>query len=73
MRPLYSQYGSNIIYIVIIAKSGRTTEMKKILYERIADNISEATGHCKGDIIITLIENSEENWSFGNGKAQLVE
>jgi len=46
--------------------------MKKMLYKTIAQNISVSTKHNIGDIIITLIENTEENWSFGNGEAQLL-
>jgi len=63
---------SDIIYIVIIAKAGRSTEMKKNLYKSIVSNISKNTNHNKSDILITLTENTLENWSFGNGEAQLI-
>lgn len=63
---------SDIIYIVIIAKAGRSTEMKKSLYKSIVSNISKNTNHNKSDILITLTENTLENWSFGNGEAQLI-
>ena len=63
---------SDIIYIVIIAKDGRSIEMKKSLYKSIVDNISKNTNHNKSDIFITLTENAVENWSFGNGEAQLI-
>lgn len=63
---------SDIIYIVIIAKAGRSTEMKKSLYKSIVSNISKSTNHNKSDILITLTENTVENWSFGNGEAQLI-
>ena len=62
----------DIIYISITAKQGRSIEMKKALYKTIASNISESTGHSNADVIITLIENTEEDWSFGNGEAQLI-
>jgi len=66
------KHTSNIIYIVIILKAGRSTEMKETLYQHIVNNIADSTNHDKGDILITLTENSTENWSFGNGKAQLI-
>jgi len=66
------KHTSNIIYIVIILKAGRTTEMKKTLYKHIVNNIADSTNHNKGDIFIALTENSIENWSFGNGEAQLI-
>ncbi len=65
-------HSNDIIYIQITAKSGRTVAMKKDLYHQIAQNLKETLGHPTNDTFITLVENSEENWSFGNGKAQLV-
>ncbi|MDJ0682066.1 MAG: tautomerase family protein [Xenococcaceae cyanobacterium MO_167.B52] len=62
----------NIIYIHITAKSGRTIQMKKKLYSKIATYICEKEDVSKDDIFIVLSENSEENWSFGRGEAQLV-
>jgi len=66
------KHTSDIIYIIITAKTGRTANMKKSLYKSIAENISRTTGHSTNDILISLVENSEENWSFGNGEAQLI-
>lgn len=63
---------SDIIYITIIAKLGRNMELKKQLYKGIAKNITESTDHNISDVFITIIENTAENWSFGNGDAQLV-
>ena len=61
-----------IIYIVITAKSGRTVEMKQKLYHTITKSIYSTTKHPASDVFIVMVENSEENWSFGNGLAQLV-
>jgi len=61
-----------IIYIVITAKSGRSVEMKQKLYQQIATSIHDNTGHPISDVFIVMVENAEENWSFGDGLAQLV-
>lgn len=66
------EHTSDIIYITIIAKFGRNMELKKCLYKSIVENISESTDHNISDVFITIIENAPENWSFGNGAAQLV-
>jgi phenylpyruvate tautomerase PptA (4-oxalocrotonate tautomerase family) len=63
----------NMIYIHITAKSGRTVEMKKKLFAKIASSISDKEDILSDDIFIVLSENSVENWSFGRGEAQLVE
>jgi len=66
-------HSENIVYIHITAKKGRTVEMKKQLYKKIAMLISEKTSISSDDVFIVLSENKEENWSFGRGQAQLVE
>lgn len=62
----------DIIYIQITAKAGRTKAMKQALYRSIADEFHRRTQRNPDDLIITLIENIEEDWSFGRGEAQLV-
>ena len=64
---------SEIIYIHITAKKGRSSEMKKNLYESITSLIHQKTAHNIDDIMIIMVENEEENWSFGRGKAQLID
>ena len=66
------KHSSDIITIVITAKQGRTAEMKQALYKTIANNILKRTGHSPADVFITLVANTEEDWSFGNGEAQLI-
>ena len=60
-----------IIFIQIIAGSGRSALQKEKLYAQIASNIAADSSVRKEDIIIALIENGgKENWSFGEGKIQ---
>ena len=60
----------NLVIIQITLNTGRTTEMKKALYRRIADLLHQETGIRKEDVLINLVETAKENWSFGNGEAQ---
>ena len=66
-------HSDNIVYIHITAKEGRTVQMKKQLYAKIAMLISEQTDISSDDVVIVLSENKGENWSFGRGLAQLVQ
>ncbi|MET0282932.1 MAG: tautomerase family protein [Polyangiales bacterium] len=59
-----------IVIIQITCNEGRTLELKKALYARIAELIAGSTEIGKNDVIINLIEVKKENWSFGNGVAQ---
>jgi phenylpyruvate tautomerase PptA (4-oxalocrotonate tautomerase family) len=59
-----------LIIIQITMNTGRTTDMKKALYHRIAELLNQEAGVRKEDVLINLVETAKENWSFGNGEAQ---
>jgi phenylpyruvate tautomerase PptA (4-oxalocrotonate tautomerase family) len=59
-----------LIMIQITLNQGRTTEMKKALYKRIAELLEQEIKLRKQDVLISLVEVPKENWSFGNGEAQ---
>jgi phenylpyruvate tautomerase PptA (4-oxalocrotonate tautomerase family) len=60
----------DLVIIQITLNAGRTTELKKGLYRRIADLLNQEAGIRKEDVFINLVEVSKENWSFGKGEAQ---
>jgi len=59
-----------VVFIQITLNAGRTLEVKKALYARIAELLREAPGVRPEDVLISLVEVTKENWSFGNGIAQ---
>jgi phenylpyruvate tautomerase PptA (4-oxalocrotonate tautomerase family) len=59
-----------LVIIQITLNTGRTVEMKKALYKRIAELLYAEAGIRKEDVLINLVEVPKENWSFGNGEAQ---
>jgi 4-oxalocrotonate tautomerase len=59
-----------LVIIQITLNMGRTTEMKKALYKRIAELLHQELNVRKEDVMINLVEVPKENWSFGNGEAQ---
>jgi 4-oxalocrotonate tautomerase len=59
-----------LVMIQITLNTGRTTEMKKALYKRIAELLHQELNVRKEDVMINLVEVPKENWSFGNGEAQ---
>lgn len=61
---------SGLVMIQITLNTGRTLEMKKALYKRIAELLNVEAGVRKEDVLINLVEVPKENWSFGNGEAQ---
>ena len=63
-------YSGRLVVIQITLNAGRTVDMKKALYKRIADDLHEQLGHRREDVLINLVEVTRENWSFGNGEMQ---
>jgi phenylpyruvate tautomerase PptA (4-oxalocrotonate tautomerase family) len=61
---------SGLVIVQITLNSGRTLEMKKALYKRVAELLAQEAGVRKEDVLINLVEVPKENWSFGNGEAQ---
>jgi phenylpyruvate tautomerase PptA (4-oxalocrotonate tautomerase family) len=63
-------HSGRVVFIQITCNEGRTLDMKKALFARLASSI-EAGGFIKAaDVIVNLVEVKKENWSFGNGVAQ---
>lgn len=67
---LGNSYTSDIILIQITMNAGRTVEMKKAFFKRIADDLHDRLKARREDVIINLVEVAKENWSFGGGIAQ---
>jgi 4-oxalocrotonate tautomerase len=63
-------YTDGIIFIQVTWNAGRSTEVKKAFYRKIADDLHAKAGVRKQDVFINLVEVSPENWSFGNGEMQ---
>lgn len=59
-----------LVVVQITLNAGRTVDMKKAFYAKAAAFIHEAAGVRPEDVLISLVEVSKENWSFGNGIAQ---
>jgi len=64
---------NGIIIIQVTLNEGRTTEMKKAFYKKVAESLHQELGLGKEDIFLNLVEVKKENWSFGNGVAQYAQ
>jgi 4-oxalocrotonate tautomerase len=57
----------SVVFIHIFFNAGRSVDVKRALYARIAENLG-AAGVRGDDILINLVEMPKENWSFGRGE-----
>ena len=63
-------YSDGLVIMQITLNEGRTTEIKKSFYSKIAERLNATLNIRKEDIFISLVEVNKENWSFGNGEMQ---
>jgi len=63
-------YTPGIIFIQVFWVAGRSTDVKKAFYRKIADDLHARAGVRKQDVFISLIDAAREDWSFGNGEMQ---
>ena len=59
-----------VVLVQITLSAGRTLEVRKALFARIAQLLRESPGVRPEDVLVNLVEVAKENWSFGNGIAQ---
>ena len=57
----------SVVFIQIFLNAGRSVDVKRELYARMAENLG-AAGVRADDILINLVEMAKENWSFGGGE-----
>ena len=50
----------------------RSPEMKQRFYELVAANLAARCGLDSADLVVSITDNSDEDWSFGCGRAQFL-
>ncbi|MBC7648528.1 MAG: tautomerase family protein [Vitreoscilla sp.] len=58
------------MFVQISCSPGRSLDMKKALFAKIAFDVPRFSSRKAEDVIINPLETSRENWSFGLGAAQ---
>ena len=63
---------SKDLVIISVTSKQRTEEQKQALYRLIVKELRESCGIQPNDIMISIVENSNADWSFGMGEAQFL-
>ena len=58
--------------IVHVVSRRRSREMKQKFYELLASRLADRCDLDPADLIVSITENSDEDWSFGYGRAQFL-
>jgi len=70
-HPSYGEVNrsADLIVVEITLNAGRDVEVKRNIYRRMARNLGRAVGLRPDDLLVSLVEVTRENWSFGGGVA----
>ncbi|UMB69545.1 tautomerase family protein [Mycobacterium paraterrae] len=63
---------SDSLVIVHVVSRRRTATMKQRFYQLLSDNLATRCALDPSDLIVSISENGDEDWSFGHGRAQFL-
>jgi phenylpyruvate tautomerase PptA (4-oxalocrotonate tautomerase family) len=58
--------------VVHVVSRRRPRELKAKFYELLATHLADQCGLNPADLIVSITENDDEDWSFGYGRAQFL-
>lgn len=60
------------VMIISITTRPRTVEEKTAFFRLLTKALSEKCGIAPSDVMVNYVENTDADWSFGNGEAQFL-
>lgn len=61
------------VLVIQIFQQGRSEEQKRAAYAELAHRLEQACGVAPTDLVICVVANGRQDWSFGFGRAQFLE
>ncbi|MGY2262549.1 tautomerase family protein [Pseudomonas sp. SDO55104_S430] len=62
---------ARVVLLTVVSRP-RTQEQKTSFYRLLAEKLEAACDLSPDDLIVSLVENSDADWSFGGGRAQFL-
>jgi hypothetical protein len=63
---------SERVVMLQVVTRPRTEEEKTIFYRELCSELRRACGLAPADLVVTIVENTDADWSFGHGQAQFL-
>lgn len=61
------------VVVIQITQQGRDEAQKKAVYAALAEQLEARCGLAPTDLVVSVVENTPADWSFGLGRAQFLE
>lgn len=63
---------TDAVVIVQATSRPRSREMKELFYKLLVEELETACGIASSDVMVSIVTNSDEDWSFGYGRGQFL-
>jgi phenylpyruvate tautomerase PptA (4-oxalocrotonate tautomerase family) len=63
---------TNKLVVVQVTTRKRKKKQKEEFYRLLCEELERACGIKPSDVMVTMVENGDEDWSFGLGRAQFL-
>jgi phenylpyruvate tautomerase PptA (4-oxalocrotonate tautomerase family) len=60
------------VVVVTVTSRPRTREQKEDFYRLLCEEFRRSCGIAPSDVMVAIVENTDEDWSFGLGRAQFL-
>ncbi len=60
------------VVVVQVTSRPRTREQKETFYRLLCEELERACGITPTDVMVSIVENTDEDWSFGLGRGQFL-
>jgi phenylpyruvate tautomerase PptA (4-oxalocrotonate tautomerase family) len=60
------------LVVVQVVSRPRTREKKEAFYRLLCEELERSCGIAPSDVMVSIVENTDEDWSFGLGRGQFL-
>jgi hypothetical protein len=60
------------VVVLQVTTRPRGREAKELFYRLLVEELEKSCGIAPSDVMVSMVENTDEDWSFGYGRAQFL-
>ena len=60
-----------VVFLQVTSRP-RTREQKEAFYRLLCEELMRSCGIAPSDVVVSIVENTDADWSFGNGRGQFL-
>jgi Tautomerase enzyme len=61
----------NVVFLQVTTRP-RAKELKQAFYKLLVEELEKSCGISPADVVVSMVSNTDDDWSFGHGRAQFL-